>query len=1082
MSIRDLLYSKSVDRNELSAGLAMYQKGMVELVNVKQYRDLDTGELNISALAMVESNLVDVRLLGSHLTGITCFCDDHRDGTHTFCRHAVAVVRALSDKVTPDRQIDEDARKKVVGELLDAYAPPDLDDGNDLRGSISLQPTLDFDPYSQRYALSFRIASSDRSYVLKNLTDFATRVRNQEIHSYGKWLNFRHRRDQFDDNSQFYIDLITSAISLMSYGRQLHLSGLSASVKRYLYLTNAQFDLLFDHVAQNVGHIPCQVGSDEPRDVVLRRDNPQGNLSVTERPDGRYRLAMDIGNWQIYHGDRHNYLYTRDEIIRPDISYQRAVLPLIDALAEGNTNDLVLNEEELATFIATAEPLLRPHVALHIDSTLHERLIPPDLDIHLRLDYPWPNTVRGKVTFRYGKQSFNPLDNEAETPSFRDQKKEKAFTDLLYKLHFSQNEDELLLLGEDALFDLLHDGLEKLMAYATIDIEDRLSNIRPKAAKAPRMNAAMNHGMIELNFDESLYPKEELVRILEAYRENKKFIRLSDDTFLDIVNPVVAQLNAFMEDVGMRPDALMRDEIELPGYRAGRLMELAETGGLGVHVDESLSNLAKRLNRVNAKNTPLPAGLNAELRPYQVTGFNWFVNLSELGMGGILADDMGLGKTLQTIAFLLHRKELAPEATSLIVVPTSLIYNWEEELTRFAPSLPYRIISGHADERRQMLAEEPSGCLLITSYATLRRDAEYYEKMSFDTIIADEAQYIKNSYTQNAQSLKGLTARYRFALTGTPMENALADLWSIMDFCMPGYLHHWTAFKNIFEIPIARYENSERLQRLQRLMTPFLLRRVKSDVLAELPDKIETTLYAELSGEEARIYQSQLALSQKTFLESLSGTNVNRSRIKILALLMRLRQVCCSPALFLDGFNHPSAKLRLALDVIRERLDSGHQLVLFSQFTSMLDLIAIELDELDIPYLMLTGQTRSDERMQLVNRFQNKEVPVFLISLKAGGVGLNLTAADTVIHYDPWWNQSVENQATDRTHRIGQKETVHVIRLICKNTIEEKIMALKAKKAALAEQIVGESKSFLGTLTEDDLRTLFDMMPEGSTL
>lgn len=1078
MSIRDLLYSKSVDRNELSAGLAMYQKGMVELSNVKQYRNEDTGELSISALATVESNLVDVHLQGDRLTGISCLCEDHRKGKHIFCRHAIAVVRALSDKITPDRQINESARKKSVSKLLDAYAPPDSDNSTDLRGRISLLPTLDFDPYSQCYALSFRIAFNGRSYVLKNLTDFTTRMRDQDIHSYGKWLNFCHRRDQFDDNSQFYIDLITSAISLMSYGRQLHLSGLSANVKRYLYLTNAQFDLLFDHVAQSSGRIPCQVGSDEPHDVLLRRDNPEGSLSIIERPDGRYRLAVNIGNWQIYHGDRHNYLYTRDEIIRPTLSYQRAVLPLIDALAQENISDLVLNEEELTTFIATAEPLLRPHLTLHIDSALHERLIPPDLDIHLRLDYPWPNTVRGKLTFRYGKEQFNPLDDDAQTPSFRNLKKEKAFTDLLYKFRFSQNEDELLLLGEDALFDLLHEGLEKLMAYATIDIEDRLSSIRPKAAMAPRMNAAMNHGMIELRFDESLYPKEELVQILEAYRENKKFIRLSDDTFLDIVNPVIAELNAFMEDVGLRPDALMRDEIELPSYRASRLIELVDADGIGVHVDESLRDLADQLNAVSTKTTPLPEGLNARLRPYQVSGFNWFVHLSELGMGGILADDMGLGKTLQTIAFLLYRKALAPEATSLIVVPTSLIYNWEEELSRFAPSLTYRIISGHADERRRILDEKPSGCLLITSYATLRRDAEYYEKMSFDTIIADEAQYIKNSYTQNAQSLKGLSARYRFAITGTPMENALADLWSIMDFCMPGYLHHWTAFKNIFEIPIARYEDSERLERLQRLMTPFLLRRVKSDVLAELPDKIETTLYAELSGEEARIYQSQLALSQKTFLESLSGTNVNRSRIKILALLMRLRQVCCSPALFLDGFNHPSAKLRLALDVIRERLESGHQLVLFSQFTSMLDLIAMELDKMDIPYFMLTGQTRSDERMQLVNRFQSKEAPVFLISLKAGGVGLNLTAADTVIHYDPWWNQSVENQATDRTHRIGQEETVHVIRLICKNTIEERIMALKEKKATLAEQIVGESKSFLGTLTEEDLRTLFDMTPE----
>ena len=513
----------------------------------------------------------------------------------------------------------------------------------------------------------------------------------------------------------------------------------------------------------------------------------------------------------------------------------------------------------------------------------------------------------------------------------------------------------------------------------------------------------------------------------------------------------------------------------LPLYRALTLDAFNDADS-GVHFDrrEAFRTLAEEITGGSAAvDTPVPEGLQATLRSYQYAGYQWLVRLARLGFGGILADDMGLGKTLQTIAYLLHQHEENQEARSIIVMPTSLIYNWEAELKRFAPSLSYRIIVGSKKERTALLTDVPPGTLLLTSYATLRRDASLYDDMTFDSIISDEGQYIKNSYTQNTRSLKSLNGLHHFSLTGTPIENSLADLWSIMDFCLPGYLHSWREFRHLYEIPITRYEDTARLNQLKRQIAPFILRRMKNDVLTELPDKIDTVLYAELSEEERRIYHTQLALSHKAFIEEIAGHSLAQSRVRVLTLLMRLRQVCCSPALFLDGFDKPSAKLSLCLSVIEDRAAAGHQMLVFSQFTSVLDMIAPELDKRGIAYVTLTGKTKSQDRMELVNRFNKEKIPVFLISLKAGGIGLNLTSADTVIHFDPWWNQSVENQATDRTHRIGQKKSVHVIRLITKDTIEEKILELKEKKQALSDAIITSEEGVISRLTMDDLHNLF---------
>ena len=433
---------------------------------------------------------------------------------------------------------------------------------------------------------------------------------------------------------------------------------------------------------------------------------------------------------------------------------------------------------------------------------------------------------------------------------------------------------------------------------------------------------------------------------------------------------------------------------------------------------------------------------------------------------------MGLGKTLQVIAFLLaHREEEAPPA--LVVAPTSLMYNWMDEIVRFAPQLRAAVIAGTKKEREASLAGDMQYDVIITTYNMLKRDISLYEKQNFRYCFLDEAQHIKNPGTQNAKAVKRLKTGGYFALTGTPIENTLTELWSIFDFLMPGYLSSHKNFKQRFEVPIVRAQDEHALKNLNRHVAPFILRRMKKDVLRELPDKVESKMLNEMTAKQAKVYAAYFVQGQKEFAKELKAHGFGESRIKILAILTRLRQIACDPSLFLDGYDGGSGKLDLLEEVVQEAVSGGHRILIFSQFTTMLQHIAQRLDALNLDYEYLDGHTPALERVRLVKEFNAGTQPVFLISLKAGGTGLNLTGADMVIHYDPWWNPAVEDQATDRAYRIGQKNNVQVLKFITKDTIEEKIFALQEKKKALIDQMVKPGENFLSKLSEDEIRDLF---------
>ena len=522
----------------------------------------------------------------------------------------------------------------------------------------------------------------------------------------------------------------------------------------------------------------------------------------------------------------------------------------------------------------------------------------------------------------------------------------------------------------------------------------------------------------------------------------------------------LSAISELLDGLHLTAGDLQEEEILLPRYRATYLDAVLREGGEGVQVsrDQEFRALVRRIKSVEDGEYELPESIQPVLRSYQKVGYQWLRTLDSMGFGGILADDMGLGKTIQVITLLLSYRieETQRLDPVLIVCPASLIYNWESELTRFAPQLQKLVVAGNAAEREKILsdAKEIPGCILITSYDLLKRDLANYQNQAFRYQILDEAQMIKNHLTQAARAVKKIHAVSRFALTGTPIENRLSELWSIFDYLMPGMLYSYPRFQKEFEAPIVRDGDERAMERLRRMIRPFILRRLKTDVLKELPDKNEITVYAGMEEEQRRLYEAGVYQLKK----SISGEGETQNKIQILAELMRLRQICCDPSLVYEQYSGGSAKLDACMQLLQEATGGGHKVLVFSQFTSMLDILARCLSAEGITYFMLNGSVNKEKRAEMVRDFHLDDTQVFLISLKAGGTGLNLTAADIVIHYDPWWNLAAQNQATDRAYRIGQKNKVSVFRLIAKDTIEERILEMQENKQMLSRQIIAEDQ------------------------
>ena len=620
------------------------------------------------------------------------------------------------------------------------------------------------------------------------------------------------------------------------------------------------------------------------------------------------------------------------------------------------------------------------------------------------------------------------------------------------------------------MFDFLVNGIPVLSRYGTVQGTDAFRRQKVRPVPQISVGVSVQSGIMDLSVTSRDVSREELLDILEGYQLRRRYHRLKSGEYIDLSQSEgLDSVGALLSELDLLPKEVIREKAHLPAYRAlylDRLLE--EHDALASTRDRTFRTLARNFRTVNDADFEIPETVAGILRPYQAFGYKWLKTLESSGFGGILADEMGLGKTLEMISLLLYDKEQEQAAGSLIICPASLVYNWQEEIRRFAPQLSCTVLAGTPAARKAALGRKAD--VYISSYDLIRRDIALFQDREFHICVLDEAQYIKNAKAAVTKAVKGIRSSHRFALTGTPIENRLAELWSIFDFLMPGFLYSLPEFGERFEKRITKEKDEKATARLRAMTSPFILRRRKSEVLKDLPAKLEEIRYARVTGEQQKLYDAQV-LRMKGMLQESSGTG--EDRIRIFAELTRIRQICCDPALLFEDYRAESAKREACLETIRSAIDGGHRMLVFSQFTSMLALLEEDLKKEGIEYYKITGSTPKERRLTMVHAFNEGTVPVFLISLKAGGAGLNLTGADVVIHYDPWWNLAAQNQATDRAHRIGQTRQVTVYKLLLKDTIEEKILELQNAKSDLAEAILeGEASSIMSMSNEELLALL----------
>ena len=687
------------------------------------------------------------------------------------------------------------------------------------------------------------------------------------------------------------------------------------------------------------------------------------------------------------------------------------------------------------------------------------------------------------VKFCYGEEEFNPLEENIKIDNSRNMIEENRSLNILRLTGFmvDKKNKRFILPETDKIYNFLENDIEVYMQKFEVLATENFKAKEIKKPKIGTIGVRVENNLLEVDLSKINIDIKELQDILKSYELKKKYYRLKDGSFLKIEeNKDIDFLDKMITGMDLEYKDLEKEVIKLPVNRSLYLNELLKKEEItNVTKNNEFKKIVDNLEQDNInEEIKIPSEMELILRDYQKTGFKWLKILDSYRFGGILADDMGLGKTLQVLSLLVEYIKSSEEnkKASIVIAPSSLTLNWLAEAKKFAPNIKVLVIRGTSFERKNKIESIENYDLAITSYDLLKRDIKIYEELNynFKYIIADEAQYMKNSTTQNAKAIKNLNGESRFALTGTPIENSLAELWSIFDFIMPGYLFSYKKFKELYELPIVRDKDEQAMRKLKMLIAPFILRRNKKDVLTELPEKTITILNNQMTEEQEKIYMSYLSQIKEDVAKEININGFEKSQIKILAALTRLRQICCHPSLFIRDYKGESSKLGQCMEIIQNATDAGHKILLFSGYTAMFEIIEKELKERKINFFKLTGSTKIDERISLVDEFNsNKNIKVFLISLKAGGTGLNLTGADMVIHYDPWWNQSAENQATDRAYRIGQKNNVQVYKLITSNSIEEKIYELQQKKASLIDNMLDNRTSFINKLSREEIMNLF---------
>ena len=802
------------------------------------------------------------------------------------------------------------------------------------------------------------------------------------------------------------------------------------------------------------------------------------------------------------------YYFFRNQIFKPHATQAYRYSSLYEEfVSSGRAEKVYESDDTEATIALLAFKFKEISKEFKINSIQRPKAQPTALTTKINISLS-DRGIIARPVFCYEAVEIDPFSHtkykNSEKVGRRDLESERKVIDLIKRYHFSHTAKGFLLDFENSseVVSFIKTCRDKLESVAQLSFSDEFRQVRIYEAKeyTPEIHFYTNYLEFSLKIND--INLRDINQILEAVDEGEDYYRLSNGDYISLANSELQKIADIVGGRTVEDKSAVRGNFTVSrrvSIFSGRGLSRANQDRLPVRKfseeeelrrkqrenervyeekNKKLKEILTNMEQAKEEEHHVPPELASIMRNYQKTGYKWFKVLANQKLGGILADDMGLGKTLQAIALILSYIEECKEARkpTLVVAPTSIIYNWENEIRKFAPELKAIVVYGGQRERRSLMENLEGVDIIVTTYSLMAKDVDEYKNMEFKFCFIDEAQQIKNARTQAARAVKTVKAEARFALTGTPIENSLSELWSIFDFVMPGYLLSHRRFKEHYELAIMKHNDTKALENLNNIIRPFILRRLKREVLYELPPKTEQQVIIEMTEEQKEAYMEFLSDAKQSIDNQIGTSGFNRSQIHILSALTKLRQLCCHPSIVMEDYIGESGKM-LALDsIIEESILNNHRILIFSQFVSVLQMLKSRLTENGVEWLYLDGSTKSQERMRLVEEFNSGKGEVFLISLKAGGFGLNLTGADIVVHFDPWWNPAVEEQATDRAHRIGQTKNVEVIKLITKGSIEEKILKLHERKKTIANSVISGKDSEAGFITEmtrEEIEELF---------
>ena len=1017
-----LLSGSKISRIE---GKRLYQNKLVSDIKGKKIESIYHiyGKVKDEKIDKYYNVHIKVDLRNKKMAGGNCSCEDYIENKNLHrdfkCKHMMAVAYKFYMLAKKDK------KKKGTKEPIKIE-----------KIQVRIEPRLKAIKENgiEKYIAEFWIGDNSLA-LMKSINEFIYCMENKRFLSLNDNFVYNPHKHILNEEAERIISYINKKISSKDskekriIGRYFEIK--AQDLKEFLMLLENNKSIFFNYDYVNYKAEVIKEMLPIHFNIKLKEEK----ISVTTTN----KMPIPLNNsLEVFLYDRKIYLPNEEQIKFLKVIYK----PLMD---KGQVI-LANNEENLVKILRILSNITEDISLGEGVKRLVTSLIKPEFyftkvndDIYCKVDI---NYSIGKITLL---KDINKLS------FIRDNIYEEKIVMEMEKLKFIRDDNKFKFIGEDEdIYNLLSIRFKELLKEGKVYLTKDFKDIRLIKGKD------LEYSFIEE--DEGYYFKvkgftiKELNSALHDMKNKKGFYKTKNNNYLDLKDKTVIRILNILDSLDISDDNITIDKNNMLYINES----LKNQGTAFDKGEETIKEIDKGLS--NRKQREVPDDLNAKLRNYQVEGFNWLNEIANLKVGGILADEMGLGKTIQIIAFLLSQKG----KKSIVITPTSLIYNWRDEFNKFAPSLNVGII--HGDKKNRVVMMEKDFDVIVTTYGLIKNDYEYYKEKEFDFCIIDEAQNIKNSKAQNTKYVKAIKAGCRIALSGTPMENNLMELWSIFDYIMPGYLLSEEKFKE-------KYLKEDMYDELKELIKPFILRRLKKDVIDELPNKIEKKFMVEMEENQKAVYQSYIKeVRQKLY----SGED---NKITVFSYLTKLRQLCLDPSLILDDYVGRSAKIEAALNIVNMAIAENRKVLIFSQFTSVLQKLGSELSEKNIGYLYLDGSTKANKRVEMVKEFnESEDLKIFLISLKAGGTGLNLTSSDLVLHFDPWWNPAIEDQATDRAHRIGQQNIVEVIKLIAKDSVEENIIRLQEDKRELINKVIsGEEigSNVIGKLSRDEIIDLF---------